>query len=258
MIIILAMAVLATAGWPGPESRADYRIEASLDPEACELTGRVEIDFTNGSPLPVDTLWLQRLTTPLVRDGRFAAVQGGIREVPDLEHRFFWDSCGGRFYFTKESTRWISAHQGIGFSTVNAALRRSAWEAIPFGWAPIMEDKKWQRQARDAGLEIAACPRAAVFHTHDYDLPSLVRRCVAEGYGWRYLGEPYLLKDALADLLAPGILKELARGLANGRARSPAEILFPWLRPLTLYWGSRWHQPGMGAGPSPTGTVATP
>ena len=47
-----------SAGWPQPESRADYRIRASLLPDSSLVAGQVEIDFHNGSPHSVDTLWL--------------------------------------------------------------------------------------------------------------------------------------------------------------------------------------------------------
>jgi GT2 family glycosyltransferase len=42
--------------------------------------GRVLV-FLNQDAVPVDRLWLHRMTAPLLRPGRYAAVQGGIREV---------------------------------------------------------------------------------------------------------------------------------------------------------------------------------
>jgi rhamnosyltransferase len=202
--------------------------------------GRVLV-FLNQDAVPGDERWLERLTEPLLGvAGRRAAVQGGIREVPDLGERFYWDSCGERFYFTRESRRWLRAHGGIGFSTVNAAIRRDLWERFPFGWAPIMEDKKWQGEVVEAGYRIVTRPRAFVYHTHDYDLPALLRRCGSEGYGWRLLGERYGLGDALRDALTARVYADLARGLGRRRIRSAAEFFFPLLRPLALYHGNRW------------------
>jgi hypothetical protein len=102
-----------------------------------------------------------------------------------------------------------------------------------------MEDKKWQRQARDAGLRITSRPDAAVYHTHDYNLRTLVARCRAEGLGWRYLGEDYRLRDALSDAFQTRTLRDLAAGLVRLRVRTPAELLFPWIRPMALYWGNQ-------------------
>ena len=88
--------------------------------------------FLNQDAVPCSDGWLVTFLEPLCMGDEFASVQGGIREFSDRP-RFFWDSCGSRFYFTRESERWIPRYGGIGFSTVNAAIRRAAWEACPFG-----------------------------------------------------------------------------------------------------------------------------
>jgi len=100
--------------------------------------------------------------------------------------------------------------------------------------------EKWQREIAGLGLEIQTAAAATVHHTHDYDLRALVRRCRSEGYGWHTLGVRYSLGDALRDMLKPGMVLTLLGGLAHGRVRSPAELLFPWLRPLSLWWGNRF------------------
>jgi rhamnosyltransferase len=221
-------------------ARADFDHGLTRDHGAGLARGEVLV-FLNQDAVPCDERWLERLTAPLFAgDRRLAAVQGGIRELPDPRDRFYWDSCGERFYFTRESRRWIARYGGIGFSTVNAAISRAAWAAHPFGLAPIMEDKKWQRAVVAEGWRIADAPEACVFHTHTYDLAGLARRCVAEGWGWRFVGDPYRLGDALRDLARPRMVADLARGLARGRVRSAAELLFPWLRPLLLFHGSHF------------------
>lgn len=206
------------------------------------LTTGPVIVFLNQDAVPASERWLDELLRPFDHDteSTVAAVQGGIAELPDPGRRFFWDSCGERFYFTSESNRWIHAHGGIGFSTVNCAIRRSVWQRYPFGWAAIMEDKKWQREVTEAGFDIVTRPDALVHHTHVYDTRSLLRRCTSEGYGWRTLGEVYGLAELASDMAHRGTLAELLRGIRSRRIRSSSELLFPWLRPLALYWGNHF------------------
>lgn len=53
--IVLA-AVLSTAGWPRPESRADYDMDVRLLPDSVLVRGSTEITFIPA--YPADTLWL--------------------------------------------------------------------------------------------------------------------------------------------------------------------------------------------------------
>ena len=218
--------------------RADFNHGLTRDLGASHARGRV-IVFINQDAVPSNDEWLENITGPLFEPTAVAAVQGGILEVPEREKRFYWDSCGHRFYFTRESKRWIERYFGIGFSTVNAAIRREVWERHPFGYALIMEDKKWQREIVDAGYGIVVAPNAAVYHTHNYGMNSLLRRCESEGFGWRTVGETYSFFDMLRDLAQPRVYLDLLRGLARGEIRSSAEFLFPWLRPIIVFRGNR-------------------
>ncbi|MEO8195868.1 MAG: glycoside hydrolase family 99-like domain-containing protein [Thermoanaerobaculia bacterium] len=222
-----------------PIPAASFNHGLTRDLGARLAQGRVLV-FLNQDAVPVDRLWLHRITQPLLRPGLYAAVQGGIHELPQREEIFYWHSCGPRFYFTSESGDWIAAHGGIGFSTVNAAIRRSAWESLPFGWAPIMEDKKWQSAAAELGLRIVDLPEAAVLHSHTYDVRTLWRRAASEGFGWRLLGVRYSVSKMARDLFHRETFDLWLDGLRKGELRSLAERLFPWIRPLALYWGNRW------------------
>ena len=222
-----------------PIPLASFNHGLTRDLGARVARGRVLV-FLNQDAVPADRLWLHRISAPLLRPGRYAAVQGGIREVPEREQVFYWHSGGPRFYFTSESSGWIAGHGGIGFSTVNAALRRTVWESLPFGWAPILEDKKWQAAAAQRGLEIADLPEAAVLHSHTYDMRTLWRRAASEGFGWRLLGVRYERAQMLRDLFHAQTLELWLEGLRSGEMSGLAERLFPWVRPLALYWGNRW------------------
>ena len=224
---------------PIDQSEFDHGLTRDLG--ADEASGEILV-FINQDAVPKDGRWLATLTHPLIDDDRISAVQGGIEETDDPTERFFWDSCGERFYFTRESDRWIARYGGIGFSTVNAAIRREVWVEYPFGAMPIMEDKMWQKRVVEDGHTIRLESQAAVIHTHNYDLRSLWRRCLSEGFGWRLLGERYSFADMVQDGLQPRVHKDLMRGLVRGRIASSAEFLFPLLRPTALYWGNHWSR----------------
>ena len=224
-----------------PIEKSEFDHGLTRDLGARSANGDVLV-FLNQDAIPATEDWLSSLTEPLLAGPEYAAVQGAIQELPETADRFYWDSCGERFYFTRESERWIARFFGIGFSTVNAAIRRDAWEEIPFGQAPIMEDKLWQRRAVERGASILYQEDAIVFHSHDYDLGALVRRCQSEGFGWSFLGENYSLLDMTKDMMQPGIYADLGRGLRQRRVRSAAELFFPLLRPLALYWGNHWSR----------------
>ncbi len=194
--------------------------------------------FLNGDAVPCDEKWLIGLIEPLLLSGEYAAVQGGIQER-GRAHRFFWNSCGSHFYFSRLSERWIARYDGIGFSTVSAAIRKRVWEELPFGEAPIMEDKKWQKAAVARGYKILYRSEVKVVHSHDFDLKELIRRCQREGYGWRMAGEQYRFLDMVYDLLSPRKYAVLMAGLWRGEVRSLAEVLYPVLRPVLEFKGNR-------------------
>ncbi len=217
-----------------PNSEFDHGLTRDLG--AGIATGEFLL-FVNQDATPASDDWLDRMIQPMLDDPGVMAVQGHIRERDDVP-RFFWDSCGPRFYFTSEARDWVRRHHGIGFSTVNCAIRRSAWIAHPFGRMATFEDKGWQRRVHRTGREIVATD-AAVLHTHDYDLPQLRARCLEEGHGWRLVGVRYGWWRSVGDMLLWRNYVRLARGLVTGRVRKLAEVVYPFMRPRWLHRGNR-------------------
>ncbi len=198
--------------------------------------------FLNQDAIPSRSDWLDLLCKPFFGAGadKLAAVQGGSQEDPSNPEQFFWDSYGERFNFTREARRWIARYNGMGFSTVNCAIKRGVWDEHRFGWAPVLEDKKWQRAVTEAGYEIVDRPEALVFHTHKYDVDALWRRCLLEGYGWRLVGERYTLADCVRDIFNRPVLTDLVRGVRSKRPMTPAEFSFPVVRPCAIWLGNRF------------------
>ena len=62
------------------------------------------------------------------------------------------------------------------FDNVCSALRKRAWEAIPFGRVDFAEDIEWSRKALSAGWKIAYLGETHVVHSHDRPLSYSYRR----------------------------------------------------------------------------------
>ena len=209
------------------------------DQAAAAATGKVLI-FINQDAEPGDENWLDQMVKPFNQDESLLAVQGGIRERNDMQ-RFFWDSCGETFYFTSESKKWIARYHNMGFSTVNAAIRRSAWQQHPFGEMEIFEDKGFQRQVHHKGDEIVYGD-GWVYHTHDYTYKQLRKRCQDEGYGWRLVGENYRLIDCIRDTFVIKNYIRLIQGIRNRQVTKWSEIVFPFMRPYWVFRGNHFNR----------------
>lgn len=184
--------------------------------------------------IPADAHWLDNLIAPL-SDRAVGASCG--RSIPD-PHRefpqFYWEASG-HFYFTREMRKFARRY-GRGLSNANAAYRRETWERLGFGDQPIGEDFKFQTKLHAEGLRIQF-PDAPVLHHHNYTCKQLWRRCRNEGYGLRLLGCPYSELDLLLDLVNPRINRAWVGSLPR---LQNAEVLFPTVRPLAVYAGSRF------------------
>jgi rhamnosyltransferase len=188
--------------------------------------------------VPAHTRWLEHLVAPL-DDPQYVASCG--RSVPDPDRaypQFQWEK-NGRFYFTREMAQY-RARYGSGLSNANAAYRRSVWELLRFGEHPTSEDFRIQTKMHEKGYAIAFPQDAPVLHHHNYNLGELYKRCRNEGLGFRSVGCPYSFGDCLADSFRLDMAMTWGRELLKGRLRSPAALLFPWLRPVAVYAGSRY------------------
>ena len=188
--------------------------------------------------IPMETTWLENLVRPLA--DRNVGVSCGS-SLPDPERgfpQFPWER-NGYFYFTREIAKFVRQH-GKGLSFANSAVPRAVWERLRFDEQPTGEDFQFQKKLHAAGLTIAFPNDAPVLHHHNYSLGGLWRRCRNEGFALRLLGCPYNEADLAIDLLSPAKYVQWLREIKYGRLHTSADFLFPVLRPLAVYAGSRF------------------
>lgn len=135
----------------------------------------------DATPLPG---WLAALLAGFALDDRVGAVYGPHRPRPDtppmiardLEQLFARMSPSGGPVVQR-------AHDDPYLANVNAAYRRSCWEAIGFRDLAYAEDQAFGRDMLAAGWLKVFAPEAAVLHAHDYGALGFMRRHFDEGRG---------------------------------------------------------------------------
>lgn len=186
--------------------------------------------------IPANGEWLAELVKPL-RQG--ADVSLGAAIPPPGGKPFYWETR--RFCYTSEGREFIRKHGGIGFSCTCLATRRDVWEQTGFGDdTPMSEDKVFQKRCFERGFSrVVHAEKAVGYHGHQYNASSVFRRCENEGFGWKWAGERYGFASMVIDLLSPSAWLKLGLGIATGKVRSAAELLFPVIRPIAVYRGNR-------------------
>jgi rhamnosyltransferase len=120
------------------------------------------------------------------------------------------------------------------FSSANGALRRSAWERVPFREVPYAEDQRLALDMLNAGFAKAYVAGAGVVHSHDYPPVERFRRWFDE---FRALREVY---DYRAPLAPGPVVGRIRREVARDRAAAGNAIV----------WESLWYHTlrAVGAG----------
>lgn len=144
--------------------------------------GRILVYITQDA-LPLHDGWLRTLDEEF-ENPQVAMVVG--RQIPwpttKPPERFFY-----QYYFPEHRTevaRDSARHyrDNMFISNVNSAIRRDTWQTFRFAEDIAMaEDKEFARRILRDGWMIVYRPDAAVYHAHDYDLPSLFRRSFHAG-----------------------------------------------------------------------------
>jgi glycosyltransferase involved in cell wall biosynthesis len=141
-------------------SPAEFSFGRSLNRGSAAATGEVVV-FASAHVYPVYDTWLERLTQPF-EDPSTALAYGRQVGGPTTPYSE-----------TQIMTTWFPAEsyprQDHPFANnANAAIRRTAWEAMPFDEELTgLEDLDWAAKALELGFGISYVAEAPVVHLHD-------------------------------------------------------------------------------------------
>jgi rhamnosyltransferase len=187
-------------------------------------TGEVLV-FLSQDAIPASELWLSNLISNF-GDSKVGAVYG--RQLPDPmscnERRDTLDMVYGAHKVVKDP-----AHRnGLGyrfyhFSDVNAAIRRSVWQATQFPEdLKVFEYLGIAKRILDGGWKIVYEPEAAVIHSHRHTTLGLFKRYFDIGYTLKKLKiweAPGTRKSIMRDAWKM-LGKKMNRDGGNGRKRA--------------------------------------
>jgi GT2 family glycosyltransferase len=166
--------------------------------------------FLSGRSRPTDEHWLAPLLSVLDEDPHAAGACSRVLPrlgadpltVRDGERELSGSSRRTRKVIEDwESYRALSAHERrvlLNFHTVGAALRRDAFEQVPFrAVATLGEDLMWAREVLEAGWSLWHEPASVVHHSHDYTLRELFARNVDDGVANREINDRSMREEEI-------------------------------------------------------------
>ncbi len=179
-----------------------------------ERTETDVVAFINADAIALVPDALERLVAPLA-DPSVAATYARQVARPDADPQTRADYARA---FPAE--RELQTRFGEFFSMAASAIRRDAWEALPFDSAlRYSEDVDWTHRLRLLGWDVRYVADAPFEHSHDYDLRGELKRRRGEGTADRLIyrmGPPSVVRDLLRPL-AGSLLRDARAGLLRPR-----------------------------------------
>lgn len=163
--------------------------------------GRFIILLTQDA-VPANRDWLEALLAPFA-DEQVAGSYARQIALPDADaltrrnlQRWVTGSTEARIQRLPDRATYLRLHpleryKLCCFDDVCSAIRRTAWERIPYERTYFAEDLDWGKKNLEAGWSLAYEPRAAVIHSHDrsvwyeYKRTYLCHRRLFELFGLR-------------------------------------------------------------------------
>ena len=146
--------------------------------------------FLSQDAIPATDVWLDTLVSSFA-DATVGAVYG--RQFPKPESSVERLHALDAVYGDKKLVKDPANRNGMGyrfyhFSDANAAIRRTAWEAVRFPEElKVFEDLGIAKRLLDRGWKIVYEPEAAVFHSHQHTTVGLFKRYFDIGYTLKLL-----------------------------------------------------------------------
>lgn len=180
-----------------------------------ERTRSPVVAFINADAIPQHPSALARLIGPLLHGGNVAAAYARQLPRPEADPLTRLDYARA---FPPGGT--LAVQRGAFFSMAASAIRRDAWERLPFDERlRYSEDVDWVRRAEPLGWTMAYAPDAEFEHSHSYDLAASFRRRRGEGAADTLifrLDAPSLISD-FARPLAGSLLRDARAGVVSPR-----------------------------------------
>lgn len=188
--------------------------------------------------VPARADWLDRILAPFEDESVAVSCGGSIPDPDRAFPQFQWER-NGYYYFTREMAKF-RAKYGRGLSFANTAVRRAVWEEIRIDPQATGEDFQLQTKLHGTPWVIAFPDDAPALHHHNYTLKAVYRRCRNEGLALKAMGCGYHEGDLLLDFFSLPKNLQWLREFRRGSMHTPAEWLYPFLRPIAVYHGSRF------------------
>ncbi|MCL2864028.1 MAG: glycosyltransferase family 2 protein [Lachnospiraceae bacterium] len=135
------------------------------------------------------------------------------------------------------------------FSDNNSCIRRAVWQQYPYPDVNFAEDQIWMRKMMEKGYKKVYCPKAPVYHSHNFKLSTYYKRFFDE-YRGLYDVYGYIISDSWWSLPIHWA-KHIRRDLANIRSQQMSRsrklywlgysIIRNYCRYYGGYKGGMWH-----------------
>jgi glycosyltransferase involved in cell wall biosynthesis len=196
---------------------------------AASLSHGKYLVYLAADAFPATANWMQALMNNF-EDDRVMAVYG--RHLPKVGSSMERQHALSSLYGPDRIVKNLRTRNGLGyryyhFSTVNAAIRREAWEATRFpDDLRFGEDTSIAKRMLDREWEIVYEPDAAVYHSHDYPARVLLRRYFDIGVVFERLG--IWNSETTSSVRNDGLVKVMSKfaALRHGDIRSVGQALW--------------------------------